>query len=48
MCSLLMHLQAYLLFYLQNEKGERGGELDSSKPAVPSQCDCRQLGAHYS
>lgn len=44
----LMHLRAYLLFYLQNEKGGRGGELDSSKPAVPSQWDRRQLGAHYS
>lgn len=42
------HLRAYLLFYLQNEKGGRGGELDSSDPAVPSQCGCRQLGAHYS
>ena len=27
---------------------KRGGELDSSEPAVPCQCGCRQLGAHYS
>lgn len=48
LACVLMHLRAYLLFYLQNEKGGRGGELDSSKPAVPSQWGCRQLGAHYS
>lgn len=37
LACVLGQLQAHILFYLQNEKGGRSGELDSSDPAVPRQ-----------